>query len=48
MTEQNDQQTERPVVTQPAATGRHTGRKWAVGILIILGVFLLVLANVAF
>jgi hypothetical protein len=48
MTEQTSQQTDRGVVAQPAAASRHTGRKWAVGILIILGVFLLVLANVAF
>jgi len=48
MTEQNNQQTDRSVVAQPAATSRHTGRKWAVGILIFLGVILLILANVAF
>jgi hypothetical protein len=30
------------------ATQGHTGRKWGVGILILLGVFLLTLANVAF
>ncbi len=48
MTEQNNQQTDSDVVAQPAATSRHTGRKWAVGILIFLGVILLILANVAF
>jgi hypothetical protein len=48
MTEQNNQQTESAVVAQPAATSRHTGRKWAVGILIFLGAILLILANVAF
>ena len=48
MTEQNIQQTESAVVAQPAATSRHTGRKWAVGILIFLGAILLILANVAF
>jgi hypothetical protein len=48
MTEQNNQQTDSIVVAQPAATTRHTGRKWAVGILIFLGAILLILANVAF
>jgi hypothetical protein len=48
MTEQNSQQTDRSVVAQSAATSRHTGRKWAVGILIFLGTILLILANVAF
>jgi hypothetical protein len=48
MTEQNNQQTDNIVVAQPAATSRHTGRKWAVGILIFLGAILLILANVAF
>jgi hypothetical protein len=48
MTEQTNQQTDSIVVAQPAATSRHTGRKWAVGILIFLGAILLVLANVAF
>ena len=47
MTEQNDQQTDRAVVAQPT-TSRHTGRKWAVGILIFLGAILLILANVSF
>jgi hypothetical protein len=48
MTEQNNQQATTSVVAQPAATSRHTGRKWAVGILIFLGAILLILANVAF
>jgi hypothetical protein len=48
MTEQNNEGTITSVATQPAATSRHTGRKWAVGILIFLGVILLTLANVAF
>jgi len=48
MTEKTNQQTDSVVVAQPAATSRHTGRKWAVGILIFLGAILLVLANVAF
>jgi len=48
MTEQNNQRTDSDVVAQPAATSRHTGRKWAVGILIFLGAILLILANVAF
>jgi hypothetical protein len=48
MTDQNNRQTDSAVVAQPAATSRHTGRKWAVGILIFLGAILLILANVAF
>jgi hypothetical protein len=48
MTDQNYRQTDSAVVAQPAATSRHTGRKWAVGILIFLGAVLLILANVAF
>jgi hypothetical protein len=48
MTEQNSQEANTYVAVQPEATSRHTGRKWAVGILIFLGVFLLILANVAF
>jgi hypothetical protein len=47
MTEQNTQQTDTIGAAQPAAS-RHSGRKWAVGILIFLGVILLTLANVAF
>lgn len=48
MTDQKNQQTDSAVLAQPAATSRHTGRKWAVGILIFLGAILLILANVAF
>ena len=48
MTDQNDVQTNTSETVQPAETSRHTGRKWGVGILILLGVFLLTLANVAF
>jgi len=33
---------------QPADTGKHTGRKWAVGLLIALGAILLVVANFTF
>ena len=45
------QSTNQEVQTPPDAaldTSSHTGRKWGVGILILLGVFLLTLANVAF
>jgi hypothetical protein len=48
MTDQNNQQVSRSMVVEPAAASRHTGRKWAVGILIFLGALLLILANVAF
>ena len=48
MTDQNDQQTSVTVAAQSADTSRHTGRKWAVGILIFLGLILLTLANLAF
>jgi hypothetical protein len=48
MTEQSVQELDRSTTAAPTPTSRHTGRKWAVGVLIILGVFLLVLANVAF
>jgi hypothetical protein len=48
MTELNNQQASTSVAVQPAATSRHTGRRWAVGILIFLGAILLILANVAF
>ena len=48
MTDQNDQQTSVTVAAQAADTSRHTGRKWAVGILIFLGLILLTLANLAF
>jgi hypothetical protein len=48
MTDQSSQETNNYVTVQPAAASRHTGRKWAVGILILLGVLLMVLANVAF
>ena len=48
MTDQNDVQTNTSETVQPAETSSHTGRKWGVGILILLGVFLLTLANVAF
>jgi hypothetical protein len=48
MMEQNSQGADTYVAVQPVATGRHTGRKWAVGILIVLGAILLILANVAF
>lgn len=44
MTNQDNQ----PTSAQPADTSRHAGRKWAVGILIFLGVILLTLANLAF
>jgi hypothetical protein len=37
MTKQDNQQTESAVEAQPAAASRHTGRKWAVGILLIVG-----------
>jgi hypothetical protein len=37
-----------PQAAQPADTGKHTGRKWGVGLLITLGLILLVVANVAF
>jgi hypothetical protein len=47
MTEQNNQQASTSVAVQPAEASRHTGRKWAVGILIFLGAILLILANVA-
>jgi hypothetical protein len=33
---------------QPADTSKHTGRKWAVGLLITLGLILLVVANLTF
>jgi hypothetical protein len=45
MTEQNNQQKDSAVVAQPAATSRHTGRKWAVGILIFLGIILLIVGG---
>jgi hypothetical protein len=48
MTDQNNQQTSVTVAAQAADTSRHTGRKWAVGILIFLGLILLTLANLAF
>jgi hypothetical protein len=48
MTEQSNQQASTSLALQPAAPSRHTGRKWAVGILIFLGAILLILANVAF
>jgi hypothetical protein len=48
MTEQNNQEASTSTAVEPAATNRHTGRKWAVGILIFLGAILLILANVAF
>ena len=48
MTDQNNQQTSVTVAAQAADTSRHTGRKWAVGILIFLGLVLLTLANLAF
>jgi hypothetical protein len=48
MTEQNTQQTDTIGAAQPAAASRHSGRKWAVGMLIFLGAILLTLANVAF
>lgn len=48
MTDQIEQQTTTTAAAQPVATGSHTGRKWAVGLLIFLGMILLVLANVAF
>ncbi len=48
MTEQNAQQTSTAMAVQTEAPSRHTGRKWAVGILIFLGAILLVLANVTF
>ena len=40
MTDQNNQQTSASAVAKPADTSAHTGRKWAVGILIFLGVIL--------
>ncbi len=48
MTEQTNQQVGPSMAVEPAAASRHTGRKWAVGILIFLGAILLILANVAF
>jgi len=48
MTNRSNQPMDTVVPVQPAATSRHTGRKWAVGILIFLGTILLILANVAF
>jgi hypothetical protein len=48
MTDQNNQQASTSVAVQPAAESRHTGRKWAAGILIFLAAILLILANVAF
>jgi hypothetical protein len=48
MTEQNYEQMNGSSARQPAPASRHTGRKWGVGILILLGAVLLVLANVAF
>jgi hypothetical protein len=48
MIEQNSQEANTYVAVQPVASGRHTGRKWAVGILIFLGAILLILANVGF
>jgi len=48
MTDQNNQQVSTAVAVGSSAASRHTGRKWAVGILIFLGVLLLILANVAF
>ncbi len=48
MTDQNNEQTSVTVAAEAADTSRHTGRKWAVGILIFLGLVLLTLANLAF
>ena len=48
MTDQIETQTAEPMSVQPVASSSHTGRKWAVGLLIFLGLILLVLANVAF
>ena len=48
MTDHNNLQTNASETAQPEDTSSHTGRKWGVGILILLGVFLLTLANVAF
>ena len=48
MTDQNYEQTSVTVAAEAADTSRHTGRKWAVGILIFLGLVLLTLANLAF
>jgi hypothetical protein len=48
MTDQINEQMDRAVAVQPGASSRHTGRKWAVGILVLLGAILLILANVAF
>jgi hypothetical protein len=57
MTDQQNQEQQKPKpapvtldqhASQPADTGKHTGRKWGVGILILLGVFLLTLANMTF
>jgi hypothetical protein len=48
MTDQIEQPITATVPAQTAVTERHTGRKWAVGLLIFLGLILLVLANIAF
>lgn len=48
MTDQIDQTIVEDKVIQSEDTGGHTGRKWGVGLLILLGVFLLVFANVVF
>ena len=46
MTNQSEQPTTGRVGT--VDTGSHTGRKWAIGLLIFLGLILLILANVTF
>ena len=48
MNDQEYQETTVVVEAEPEDTDSHSGRKWVVGILILVGAFLLVFANVAF